>query len=351
MLRGMGRLAVLALVLCLVPAVAIADDEGDNPEAPQETVAKDPATAKKWLQAGQQLVRKGDAQTRAKKLDDAKTSYQNAATAFENAVQAGDVNATYDLAVVEEKLGRLDRAAVRYRTLVKAEGARADLVKRAQARFDELTMKTGLVMINAKPDGTTISIDGAEVGTSPLADTLVLMPGTYTVTLAAEGHQPRELELVVEAGSESERTIELEAAKVAVEPVERPVEDAPTPAVLPPARGPSKLPLYVGAGAAGTLAIIATITGVTALGKHSTFEDANASPAERADAKDSGKRLALVTDLCIAGAVVAGGFTAYWYFAKYRPAQRNHGREQAAKANLLPWVKPDAGGLALAGSF
>jgi hypothetical protein len=337
----------MALVLCLSPVLAVAEDE--EPEAPQEEAAtNDPATAKKWLQAAQQLVRKGDAAKRARKDDDAKTSYDNAITAFEKAVQAGDVNAYFELAVLEEKLGRLDRAATHFRALTKAEGARADLVRRAQARFDELTMKTGIVTINATPEGTAVSIEGTEVGRTPLPEPLILMPGTYSLTLAAEGHQPRELELVVEAGSESERTLELEPTKIVVEPVEPVVTPKPPP---PPPPAPSKLPLYIGIGTAGGLALIATVTGISALGKHSTFEDENASPAERQDAKDSGKRLALVTDLCIAGAVVAGGFTVYWYFAKYRPGQRNARREQAAKANVLPWVKPDAGGLALAGSF
>src|SRR5687767_643641 len=138
----MGRLAVIALA-CLVPVLAHADDP------------------KKWLDAAKQLVQKGDAANRAKKADEAKTHYDNAVTAYEKAIEAGGDSAIYfELAQFEEKSGRLAGAATHYRALTKVEGARADLVKKAQARFDDLTTKTGLVTIVAKPEGTTITIDG-----------------------------------------------------------------------------------------------------------------------------------------------------------------------------------------------
>jgi hypothetical protein len=342
----MGRLA-LVVTLCLAPTLAFADDvemEGDPPAQ----IVKDPKVAKKWLQAAQQLVQKGDAATRAKKTDDAKTNYENAITAYEKSIEAGDdPNVYFDLAVVEEKAGKLDRAATHFRTLIKAQGARADLVKKATARFDDLTTKTGLVTIIAKPEGATISISGNEVGKTPLAEPLVLMPGTYSFAIMADGHVTKEVELKIEAGSESERTIQLEEGKSEPPPKREPERPIEKPIAAAPPAGPDKLPLYVGAGAAGGFVLIATITGIMAVGKHSTFEDENASPGARADAKDAGKTLAVVTDICIVGALAAGGFTAYWYFRKYKPAQQ----KMETKTAVVPWVKPDAGGLSLAGSF
>ena len=350
----MGRLLALVVAcVCLVPALAWAEDDvemdGDPPE--QAQVVKDPKVAKKWLDAGKQLVQKGDYQTRAKKLDEAKTLYENAITAYEKAIESSDdPNIYFDLAAVEEKAGKLDRAAAHYRTLVKAQGAKPDLVKKATGRYDDLSMKVGLVMIVSKPEGATLSIDGTEIGKTPLADPLVLMPGEYTIAIVAEGHVTKELGFKVEAGSESERTVELEVGKSV--PVEKPrpvvVEQQEVePVVEAPPAGPSKLPLYAGLGATGGFVLIAAITGISAIGKHNTFEDENASPSEREDAKDSGKTLALVTDICIVGALAAGGFTAYWYFAKYKPAKG----KMEAKTAVVPWVKPDAGGLSFAGSF
>lgn len=322
---------------------------GDPPE--QAQVVKDPKVAKKWLDAGRQLVQKGDYQTRAKKLDEAKTFYANAITAYEKAIESSDdPNIYFDLASVEEKAGKLDRAVLHFRTLIKAEKARPDLVKKATARLDDLSMKTGLVMILSKPENATLSIDGNEIGKTPLADAIVLMPGTYKIAIVAEGYVTKELELNVEAGSESERTVELEEGKSV--PVEKPrpvvvKEPDVEPIATAPPVGPSKLPLYVGIGATGGFVLIAAITGISAVGKHGTFKDEDASPSEREDAKDSGKTLALVTDLCIVGALAAGGFTAYWYFAKYKPAKG----KMEAKTAVVPWVKPDAGGVSFAGSF
>ncbi|MBA3501054.1 MAG: hypothetical protein H0T65_11805, partial [Deltaproteobacteria bacterium] len=154
----MGKLALVAC-LCLAPSLALAEDDVEmDGDAPPAQVVKDPKVAKKWLDAARQLVQKGDYATRAKKVDDAKTHYDNAITAYEKAIEASDdPNIYFDLATVEEKAGKLDRAAMHFRTLVKAQGAKPDLVKKATARFDSLSMKTGLVMIVSKPEGATLS--------------------------------------------------------------------------------------------------------------------------------------------------------------------------------------------------
>ncbi len=367
---GGTRIRVARLVIGLgfglfvgLPA-AHADDEIEMEEPaaePSSKPAKDPAAAKKHVATAKQLVQKGDAAARAKKPDDAKASYESAVVAYEQAIEAGgDANLHYDVGLIEEKLGQLARGAMRYRRVIKAEGVRPDVVKKATARFDDVTTKIGLVMLIVKPDGATISITGKQVGTTPLAEPIVLMPGTYTFTLEAEGHVAKESELVVEPGSESERTIELEVAKGRVTPK----SPDPTPEqpgdVAAPTR-PSRTPMFVAGGTAVGLIAIGAITGILAVGEHGTFDSADASPAERADARDAGKRYALITDLCIGGAVVAGGIAAYWYFAKYKPAKqqaterrearRVSGPQINAKVDVVPWVKPDAGGFVLAGQF
>ena len=335
------------------------------PAAPAEPVVKDPKVAKKWLTTGQQLVQKGDWYTRAKRPADAKTSYENAVTAFEKSIAAGDDLNTYALlADVEEKLGMIDRAARHYRLVVKAQaGIRPDVQKKATARFDDLATKVGIVTLVVKPDGATVALAGTELGKTPLAEPLVLMPGTYTVALQAEGFQPREAELVVEAGSEAERTLELEAVKIVVRaPITSDFVEPPPPPPPPP----SRLPLYVGGGAAVALLGTAVVTGILAVGQHGTYTSRDATAIERDDARFNGKRLALVSDISLAGGIVAGGFTAYWYFLKYRPAQRNLTEQppatvqrgarrqdgaQSAKVDLVPWVQSTASGLTVVGVF
>ncbi|MBA3397440.1 MAG: PEGA domain-containing protein [Deltaproteobacteria bacterium] len=358
---------VIGLVLGLVggtPATHAEDEiEMEVPPAEPTVPVKDPAAAKKHVATAKQLVQKGDAATRAKKSDAATASYESAVSLYEQAIEAGgDANLYYDLGLVEEKLGKLASAAVRYRHVIKAEGVRPDVVKRATARFDDVTTKIGLVLLIVKPDGATISIAGKQVGTAPLAEPIALMPGTYTFTLEAEGHAPKESELVVEPGSESERTIELDAAQNPVVP--KPADPTEDPVDVPSPTGPSRTPMFVAGGTAVGLIAIGAITGILAVGEHGTFDSADASSAERADARDAGKRYALITDLCIGGAVVAGGIAAYWYFTRYKPAKRKQAPEQAsrearratgsqinAKVDVVPWVKPDAGGFVLAGQF
>ena len=370
-MRRIAWIAALAVLAALAaPAAAQQPEEIEmspaepDPAKPPAAPVKDPKLAKKWLLAGQQLVQRGDWSTRAKRPDEAKASYENAVTAFEKSIEAGDdLNTHALLADALDKLGKHDLAVKHYRVVVKAQaGVRPDVLKKATAKLDELALKVGIVTLSVKPDGASISLAGTELGKTPLAEPLVLLPGTYTLSLRAEGFQPREVELNIEAGSESERTIELEAMKVVVAP---PIKD-PEPVEPPkPPPGPSRLPLYAGGGAAVALLGVATVTGILAVGRHGTYTSSDATPAERADARSSGKTLALVTDLSLAGGLVAGGFTAYWYFFKYKPA-RQKGTEarpamsqvrerrdaaQSTKAELVPWVQSGASGITLVGAF
>lgn len=346
-----GRVALLCVAFAAAPAAAQPEDEAPPADdaAPEPAPAKDPKQAKKWRDTGATLVGKGDALARRNKPDEAKTQYENALTAFQRAIEFGaDANVTYELALVHDKLGKHDEAYKILRTVGKAgAGLRPDILKKATAKLDDLATKIGLVMLAIKPDGATIAIGGNEVGRSPLAEPLVLAPGTYTIALSADGFQPKQTEIKVEAGSESERTIELEAVEIVVQPPAPPEEK---PAPPPPARA-SKTPLFVGGGAAVALFGVATVTGLMARSEHDTFTGATSTEDERADAQARGKKLALVTDLCLVGGVAAAGFTAYWYFAKYRTAQQKPETRDEAKLDVVPWVKLDAGGFAVAGSF
>jgi hypothetical protein len=332
-----------------------------GPPAPAAPV-KDPKLAKKWLAAGQQLVQKGDWQTSAKRTDDAKASYTNAVIAFEKSIEAGDDLNTYALlADAEEKLGKIDLAAKHYRTVVKAQaGVRPDVLKKATARFDDLSTKIGIVTLTVLPEGTAISLSGNELGKAPLSEPLILMPGTYTMSFQADGYQPRETEIKVEAGSEAERNIQLEEVKVIVH---APPPPEPPPQPPPP---PSPIPLYAGAGATAVLLGTATVTGILAIGRHDTYVARDSTARERADAKSSGQALALVTDVALASGLVAGGFTAYWYLVKYKPVQQKRMEQrpaatsaragwrdgaQSTKVELIPWVQRDASGLTLVGAF
>jgi len=335
-------------------AAPAADGATDEPPP----VVKDPKLAKKLARAALQLVRKGDYQARRKREDEAKAHYVDAIAAYKKAIETGDdLSVYFELALVEEKLGRIDDAVKHLRVVVNAtEGVRPDVQKKANDKRDELLMQVGLVRLQVQPEGTTISIDGAEVGTAPLSEALVLMPGTYTLTFASDGYQPKDAELNVEAGSETDRTFELEPIQIVVEPV--PAEDDEPAPVAPPAT-PSKIPLYVGGGVTVAALGVGITTGLLAVGKHGTFTSSDVTRSERDDAQSAGKRFALISDISLGTAVLAAGFTAYWYFAKYKPglasAEPERRAPEMSKLDVVPWVQRDAGGvvsgLGVTGSF
>ena len=326
---------------------------GSAAPAPPAAPVKDPKLAKKWQAAAVQLVQKGDYNAKKGKADDAKAQYENAITAYQKAIEASDdLSYYFDIASVEDKLGRFDEAAKHYRMLATAkEGVKPDLIKKAAGKLDDESVKIGIVTLAVKPEGATVTLGSTELGLTPLEQPLILLPGTYTLSFSAPGFQPKDTEIKVEAGSESERAIELEPIKIVVEPVKP--SEGPT-VVAGPAK-PNMLPIYVGGGVAVAAIGTALVTGILAVGQHSTYVAKDSTAAERADAHDNGKSLALVTDISLGVGLAAGGFTAYYYFYKYKkhheksePARR---APEMSKLDVVPWVKAGGGGLAFGGSF
>lgn len=329
------------------PTPAPAEGEAQPPPADQPVV-KDPKIAKKWQQAADQLVRKGDQLAKKGDAAGAKTQYDNAITAYGKAIEASDdISLNYQLALAEDKAGNTADAIKHLKVVLAAQaGVKPDVMKKAQAKEDELSMKVGMLTLTIDPEGAQIAIAGQPVGEAPLKEPLVLMPGTVTLSLTAVGYQPKDVEIKVEAGSESERTIKLDPVPVVIKPVEK-SEPEPEPEKPNP---PSKMPLYIGAGVTGALVVTATITGIMAVSQHGTFTDPMTNANDRLDAQSNGRTLAHVTDICLVGGVAAAGFTAYWYLKKYKPASAAFSERQA-KLDVVPWVQPEAGGLVAVGSF
>ena len=316
-------------------------------------VVKDPKIARKWLSAAQQLVQKGDYFTSHKKPDDAKAQYENAVTAYQHAIEAGDdVTVNYQLALVEEKLGALPEAYGYLQHVITAQPpVKADALKKAQAKLDDITNKGGVVTLTVLPEGTTVTIADKSYGDSPLAQPIVLMPGTYTASFALVGYQPKETELKVEAGAGVEKKIELEPVPIKITP--HVVEPEPEP--VPVAAKPSKVPWIAGASATVAFTAGAVIFGASALSQHHAYTDPTFTKQERADAQSLGKTMAHLCDGAIVLSLASAAFTVYWYHWKYQkeldaPPPGEQPRA-VPKVDMVPWVQPDGGGLAAIGSF
>jgi hypothetical protein len=321
-------------------------------------IVKDPKVAKKWLSAAQQLVQKGDYFTSHKKPDDAKAQYANAVTAYQHAIEAGDdVTVNYALALVEDKLGALPEEYGYLKLVIDAQPpVKADVLKKAQAKLDEVTNKVGIVTLTVLPEGTTISIaggDGAdkEYGDSPLKQPIVLMPGSYTASFVLTGYQPKQTELKVEAGGGVEKKIELEPVPIKITP--HIVESEPEPA--PVAAKPSKVPWIAGASATVAFTAGAVIFGASAISQHRAYVDPTFTKQERADAQSLGRTMSHLCDGAIVLAAASAAFTVYWYHWKYQKeldaAPPGEQPRIIPKVDMVPWVQPDGGGLAAVGSF
>ncbi len=327
--------------------------------------AKDLKLAKKWLLAGQQLMQKGSLFAANNRPDEAKVQFENAVAAFQKARSAGDdVNVYVDIANAEERLGKLDEAVKHLRLVAGAKtGVRPDVAKKAAARLDDLSTKVGLVTLTVTPAGASITLGGVELGLSPLPEPLVLMPGTYTLSFQADGYQPKEAEIKIEPGSELERAIALEPVKVIVEPVKPGGSDEGAEKGAEEGKNDRRkratvLPLYVGAGVTGAGVLGTAVFGILAVNRHAKFTAASTSPPDRAHARTSGQRFALIADVSLGTAVVAAGFTAYWYFYKYKRLLHKFEERHVAsitnsetKIDVVPWVQPQSSGVMIAGWF
>jgi PEGA domain-containing protein len=328
------------------------------PPAGSAKEPKDPRLARKWLLAGQQLMQKGSFFAANNRPEEAKAQFENAAAAFQKALAAGDDVTVYvDLASAEERLGKLDEAVKHLRLVAGAKtGVRPDVARKVAARLDDLLTKVGLVTLTVTPAGSSITLGGVELGMSPLPEPLVLMPGTYTLSFQADGFQPKEAELKIEPGSETERAIALEPVKVLVQPVK---PAGPDDGADGRRKRAAAWPLYAGVGITGAGVLGTGIFGGLAISRHATFTAASTSSPDRAEARTSGRRFALLADLSLGTAAVAAGVTAYWYIYKYRRSPRKSEERHAAlvhpilqtKIDVVPWVQPQSSGVMIAGWF
>ena len=335
-------------------ATGSATGSGSDSQVPAEpAIVKDPKVARKWLNAARVLVSKGDYYTNHKRPDDAKPQYDNAITAYQKAIEAGDdLTVYYSLALVEDKLGHEADAYHHVKRVVTADPpVNPNVQKKAQALLDEITGKVGVVRLTVEPEGATISIAGTSYGEAPLAQAIVLMPGTYTVSFALPGYQPKETDLKIEAGVEAEKKIDLDPVPIKVQPHVFEPEPEPPPVVAKP----SKLPLWAGVTATGLFTVGAVIFGGSAISQHHAYTDPTFTKQERADAQSLGRTMSHLCDASIGVAVLSAAFTVYWYEFKYKkeldvPPTGFQGRE-VPKVDMLPWVQPGAGGIAAVGSF
>src|SRR6187431_755516 len=174
-----------------------------------------------------------------------------------------------------------------------------DKLADARARLAALKASlVGEVTVSTAAPGAVLLVDGAPQ-TGPLPAVLKLSPGPHKLTLSAEGYEPKELDLQVQAGTKVQQSIEMvPKTPPPVAPVAVAAVVAPPP---PPPEKHSKVPAYVTLGIAAGGAIVGTVFGIKALNSKSEFD--NNPTTEHADDTE---RNALIADMAFGVALTLG---------------------------------------------
>ncbi len=318
--------------------------------APAAHAQNEKRQAKKHLRDGDRALKKGDRFRDRGKEEQAIEAYEQAIADYKAAYElVPNPKIFYPIAQAEERLGLDLEALVHYQQILE-EAASIDDNFRAQVELaiDAVKQRLVVLTLTVEPAGATVTVDGNEVGAAPLAKPVYLIPGEHAVVVAMEGFKPYESTAEYEVGEKTEE-IFLEK-KVVAQPV---VVEEPKPKPKPVVKAnPGRKKLIAGISVAGGFAAVAVVTGVMASGKHGDFEDTSLPADERESARDSGKTLALVTDICWVGAIGVGAYTAYYYYTDYKPQQERERRRAERRAVwVTPYATGEGAGVAVGGAF
>ena len=322
--------------------------------APTVHAQKEKRQARKHMRDGDKHYVKGE------KLRD-KGDEESAIAAYEKAL--GEYQAAYELVanpkifyvigLTEERLGMDLEALGHYRrVLTETDDLGDDLRAQVEMQIDQLKQRLVVLSFAVEPAGATIELDGKVLGTAPLAEPAVLLPGEYAIKVTAEDYKDYEETISREPG---ETTVEVFLEKKVKTVAIKPKKEAPPPKRRSTPTTPGRNRLIAGVAVTGGLAAVGIVTGLLAQSKHSDFQDTTLPAADRESARDSGKTLALVTDLLWVGAIGAGAYTAYYYYTTYKPNKERLERRNARATARRVWVSPFAtdqtAGLAVGGTF
>lgn len=275
-----------------------------------------------------------------------------------------------NLGLCAMKLERDQEAIDAYEKYLQEGKDQLDAATVQQVQTDLQTLKAGVVTVTVSttPPGATIIDSRLPVRGEKITNTygpvsqstkLGIHAGTHQMTAKLSGYPDVVWEFDTAGAREvPEHTFEFKAAPVAaVTPA--PAESTSRPPVVTQER-PVPTGVWVGVAATGALAIGTAVTGVLALSKHSDFTSANngQDPANAQSIKDSGKTLNIVSDVFLAGTVVAAGVTAALYFGRptveteARPASASAKREpRTIPLRIVPAVGTSGGGIAISGGL
>ncbi len=266
----------------------------------------------------------------------------------------------YNIALVQRARNDFAGSLAAYEKYLSDGGKELAAARKAevQKEIDNLRGLVAKADIKTSVPDAEISVDDSPVGKSPLSG-LVLNPGSHRISATKEGRQAA-VKVIKVAGGDAV-TVELDlpdasapqpttTATAAPVPTETSsgtgTTTAPQPTStgtgepLPPPR--ERGPVWVGWAVTGALAVGAGVTGGLAMakaGQHSDLRGKADTTAAQLDANRSdAKTLALVTDILVPCAVVAGAVTLYFSVRSLEPAKT--GKKTQLQFGASPTVGP-----------
>jgi hypothetical protein len=209
------------------------------------------------------------------------------------------------------------------------------------AEIKQLAARVATIEIKTR-EGATIAIDDVPVGKAPLAKGVVVNPGRRRVSATLDGYAPA-FTVVTVVGSDA-RAVDLDLVSLTVKAEPREPDTAPRTRSI------------VAWTVTGVLAAGAASMGVaTALtrGKYdpdSTIGNPNAK-ADLESRRSTITTMALVTDILIGSAVVAGGISIYFTYKAAKSGVQEPAHPAAGVAKPLIDVAVRPGGVSLVGTF
>ncbi len=250
-----------------------------------------------------------------------------------------DYRVLYNIGQVNMQVGRYARALRTLEEYVKSGGDQVPPERAQQVKLDLESLAARVARIEVRVDqpGADVLVDGVSLGTTPIAEALVVDVGDRRLQVRLGGYRTWEQTLRLAGGDRRNLTLVLER-EVVQPPVRQTTQPAvPSTDVRKPAANRSNSNLrWIGWTTAGVLGASAIVTGIAGVGAKNELtrelESSNTTRSKLDAAEGRARGLLLATDLLAAAAVATTGVTLY--FELKAPAKREPVRAGTAKVAL-----------------
>ena len=247
----------------------------------------------------------------------------------------------YNIAQAHERMGNLEQAVASYEKYLSESKKKEPAIVKKVENLRQRLRSTG-IRVKSDVAGATVSVDGRDIGVTPLVDVIAVKPGEHQLKVTKSGFTGFSAYVSVNAGSVV--NIEAKLTSTGVQST-APVHDPPptqNPSVDETARteqpGRSRFWTWVALGSAGGLLATSLITGLAALNK-----------ADKAKTKDdteanTAKSLALISDIALGLGLAAAAAGTILFFMEGQNQERS-------VATFAPAISPTFAGVNAALTF